>query len=713
MATPFAQTALLSRWRVDYGDGFGEKEVAIPHAWRQDVSVEFEGPVSYFIELPVPRRRSWLLFQAVSYAATIFVDGVEVAKHEGMWDAFSVCLEAYAGKTVSLEVRVIKSGGPTYPVDQVLGGSWPQIYNSFGGIYGDVELVEMESDPLEALPPAGPTRIEVDGSRLRLDGEPFYLRGVLHHGWYPHLGHCRLLVEAFEAEMQTARDLGFNTVRFAGWLPCVQCLAGMDALGMVAWIELPLINPSPLADWDRHALEIERIVRQYRGCRAIIAWSLHPSVAEVAPAGFCSRIVRLVRSLTGCPLVGDGRAGVDGLFDQIENPAALEEASLEASVRRAATIVSGYPEVLAHRDLSRLADEHPFWASTLHEFNAPGVRGKLHLPGILRDSPLAHEPRESGQEELFRSSVGWAAYLRRTGIRRVRSMPGFAGYVVPNWRDLPEHSGGLFDDWGARRVVGGKHKPVCLFLSPSGSHKVVWTGPQNWMIGVHSERALNTSGFWRILRKGAHVAEGSLDLGGVEPLQPVEVGVASAALEEPGLYELRAEYGGASAAWTIMAVDPNWEEADIPVVADLDFIEAALSHPVKAPAGTRVLSRFPEEGRFVYFVTRPGEVGEYNAVRAPEASKSAFVLNPTIDPGGSWAVLDEVAPRYGLISPPELNSASILGKQISLTDYSEYACIVRLRNGAIVTTLWPWGRGGALSPSGVYVLRQLIRLASE
>ena len=107
----------VTRWTVDYGDG-RIKEVRVPHAWKQDVDVRWEGPAVYKTLIDVPFRETKLVFHGVSYLAEVHVDGHHLATHEGIWDAFEVDLEQFKGKRIEVQVRVTKNCGPTYPVKE-------------------------------------------------------------------------------------------------------------------------------------------------------------------------------------------------------------------------------------------------------------------------------------------------------------------------------------------------------------------------------------------------------------------------------------------------------------------------------------------------------------------------------------------------------------------------------------------------------------------
>jgi len=121
---------LLREWTVDYGQG--PTPCTIPHAWRQEVPVTWEGPAIYRcrIELSGPAT---LLFHGVSYQARVFLDDELVGTHEGIWDAFTMPVEGQG--SYELRVEVIKNGGVTFPVREVASGFLPFVYHTFGGIY--------------------------------------------------------------------------------------------------------------------------------------------------------------------------------------------------------------------------------------------------------------------------------------------------------------------------------------------------------------------------------------------------------------------------------------------------------------------------------------------------------------------------------------------------------------------------------------------------
>jgi len=237
----------------------------LPHAWRQDVSVTWEGPAVYRCSIDW-QGPGFLLFHGVSYDARIFLDGVQIGDHKGIWDAFVVPFMG-SGKH-ELRVEVIKNGGETYPVRSVASGFLPFVFHTFGGIYKAVELLDRE--PILEKTPAPPAAA-VNGARLdrmsiakaqsssfktqaeewlakrmgdaaaeeqTASSTSLYVRGVLTWGWYPEIGHTNPPDDVIRREVQQAKTLGFNLIKFCLWVPSHRYLEIMHEAGMLAWLEL-------------------------------------------------------------------------------------------------------------------------------------------------------------------------------------------------------------------------------------------------------------------------------------------------------------------------------------------------------------------------------------------------------------------------------------------------------------------------------------------
>ncbi|MFQ3667989.1 MAG: glycoside hydrolase family 2 TIM barrel-domain containing protein, partial [Fimbriimonadaceae bacterium] len=586
----------LTNWTVDYGRG--PIACKIPHAWRQDVDVRWEGPATYRTSVDVPAEGAYLLFHGVSYQARVRIDGVEAATHRGMWDAFSVSLARHAGRRVAVEVEVVKNGGPTYPVRSVASGFLPYVFHTFGGIYREVELVRGESDPLAAAPPAPPTRVAVRGSQILVDGKPFYVRGALTWGWYPEVGHTNPDEETVRRELETARAMGFNLIKFCLWIPSHRYLEIMREEGMEAWVELPLWDPSPNPE-DQEAIfaEMEAIVRQYRRHPNIIVWTCGCELSTTTPADYRRRLVEMVQRETGCPLVKDNSGGAEmyggdlrefGTFQDFHPYCDLHFyrpvfESLRNGPRPDRPILFGeFNDADCHRDLPRLKADSPFWASPDPSLNDRGVRWQHDLPRILSESRWAaigaegDDPLVAVHAELLETSRQKVAFMRKCAHEEIRAIREVAGYVVTGWRDTPISSSGFTDDWDEPRFTfetATWNGPSMLFPIPN--RRPPWVPESNrpgWVdcfnlypgqlflrIGFHSDASQTGRLEWELARLGPdsksepfiEVARGAGETSTVGACTPVEAGQIAVELPEPGRYRLLARFGSCENAWLI------------------------------------------------------------------------------------------------------------------------------------------------------------------
>jgi hypothetical protein len=250
--------------------------IRVPSAWEDyGVPRAYEGPCDYrctFEATPQSGRRYWLHFGGASYEARGFLNDAPLGVHKGIWDSF--CWEitdALRAGENHLRVQVVKNGGASYSVPQVLSGFLPYVSCTFGGLWQPVYMLEtgdawlcdlwvrgevdgrvfvagemggalpatvrLVADALDgcavaeaqlevdaaawthefriaspqAWSPARPhlyrlvaevwherelshrvetafglRTVEVAGATILLNGEPLYLRGILHWGWYLH-----------------------------------------------------------------------------------------------------------------------------------------------------------------------------------------------------------------------------------------------------------------------------------------------------------------------------------------------------------------------------------------------------------------------------------------------------------------------------------------------------------------------------------------------
>jgi hypothetical protein len=719
----------IAKWNVDYGDG-EVHEITVPHVWRQDVDVRFEGPVRYWTTLDVPREPSVLWFEGVSYEGLVSIDGRPILTHTGIWDSFEAPLTEWSGKQVEVEVLVTKNGGARYPVRDVASGFLPYVYHTFGGIWGKVEVRSQDKEA-----PIPTSRIKVEGSMLLLDWKPFYLRGVLHWGWYPSVGSHNAPDETIRKEVQEAKRLGFNLMKFCLWVPPHRYLEILREEGMEAWLELPIWDPSPEpAKLEAMGQEIERIVRQYRRHDNIVVWTIGCELSHATPPEFRQHMVQLVKNLTGCPLVKDNSGGAEmyggdlreyGDFydfhpycDAHYYPTVLD--SLLPGPRGKVPILLGeFNDVDTHRDLAHLNDEMPFWASKMPELNDQGVRWQHDLPTYVSENPMAIGEQPERHRRLMESARSKALFVRKYVNEAVRARAEIGGYVITGMRDTPISSAGMFDDWGNPRFTAEEcllwNGSDALFLIPSrrppwvnGGNRPGWRDPYNqfvgqvfFKVGVHSESGINGGLNWRILNSDGDVvhkgAEASL---AIVPLESSLAAQISWKCNVPGSYHLEADFGPATNAW-------NFHVEAMPDFADwkMDDRRGLAGHDNASEGRTAVQFGDPTsiEPGAVYVLDQIG------TQPAPFWRESAYEFSADAPFHDQWERLlgvsgDRVLDMevLGSLLPAGARTETIINR-VDVRTYQEAPVLIKVigDNGvAVITTLRPHG-GMGIQPFGL------------
>ena len=107
--------------------------------------------------------------------------------------------------------------------------------------------VSCENEKVEL--PFGVRRLTTEGVNLRLNGEPYYLRGICEHCYYPLDLHPRQDVRFYRGVIKKLKALGFNFIRFHTYVPAEACMQAADELGMLLQVECP--NYASLEEWKQ------------------------------------------------------------------------------------------------------------------------------------------------------------------------------------------------------------------------------------------------------------------------------------------------------------------------------------------------------------------------------------------------------------------------------------------------------------------------------
>jgi hypothetical protein len=331
--------------------------------------------------------------------------------------------------------------------------------------------------------------IRADQERILLNGEPIYLRGALHWGYYPDRIVPRPSRDEIRRELLSLRSLGFNAVKHCLWVPREEYYELCDELGMLAWLELPLWLPrmSPRLE-ARMAEEYPRIVRQAAGHPCIIAWSLGCELNADVAGAVLEKLAAEVRELTGC-LVRDnsgsgecyGGLAVD-YSDFYDYHFYAESHILESLMEtftprwrsRRPWLFGEYADADTWREVPR-GRAAPWWAKNDPDVNPLSILKpdfRLHLqperlaaPGVAgRSGRLAAASREH------------AVLHRKLSLEATRAFGEPCGYNITAIRDVPIATSGIFDDAGSAKFEPDELIPfnADLVLVPRWDLARIW-----------------------------------------------------------------------------------------------------------------------------------------------------------------------------------------------------------------------------------------------
>ena len=93
----------------------------------------------------------------------------------------------------------------------------------------------------------GVRRLTVDGVHFRLNGDPYYLRGICEHCYYPETVQPPHDKAFYVNVIRKIKELGFNYIRFHTYIPVEEYMEAADELGILVHVESP--NNTTLEEW--------------------------------------------------------------------------------------------------------------------------------------------------------------------------------------------------------------------------------------------------------------------------------------------------------------------------------------------------------------------------------------------------------------------------------------------------------------------------------
>jgi beta-glucuronidase len=119
--------------------------------------------------------------------------------------------------------------------------------------------------------------IEVQGTKILLNGKPIFLRGISMHEEAPFRGGRAFSAEDAQTLLGWAKELGCNFVRFAHYPHNENEIRLADRMGLLVWSEIPVYwdidwsNPETLANAEA---QLRDMIARDHNRAAVILWSL-------------------------------------------------------------------------------------------------------------------------------------------------------------------------------------------------------------------------------------------------------------------------------------------------------------------------------------------------------------------------------------------------------------------------------------------------------
>lgn len=535
-------------------------EVKVPGCWdtyveEKDIADRVRFRKSFQIT-HLPKEKFRLCFGAVSYYCEVYLNGIKLGSHEGMWDNFFMdATEAVAEGENQLMVDVWKPGyheTDRFPLREVLSGFIPDVLCTFGGIWDKVSLksapgffveghyasgdkegnvivslrllgvdrerpvhvtgsildssgdrvaeVDYTSQgeteitiPVHVKAPVlwrpdrpvlyryrltvteGEQRVELEknfgfreisseGTRILLNGEPVYPRGILHWGYYDEITPTPGK-EVIQSEIQRIKGYGFNMIKHCLYIPREEYFDLADELGILLWVELPLWLPDKTPQLEgRIRREFPRLLKQIAGHPSVVLLSLGCELDDKVEDEVLREMYQLSRETLGI-LVRDnsgsgecyGGLAVDyadfsdyHFYGELQNMEPILEAFTPVWKQNRPWMFGEFCDSDTLRDLKVLrekkgVDKFPWELQDevrnpicilKPDFFMGEHEARMESSGIRKDFPMLKE-----------LSYNHSMVHRKVTLEQARSFPTVGGYNITSIRDVPIATSGLFDDF--------------------------------------------------------------------------------------------------------------------------------------------------------------------------------------------------------------------------------------------------------------------------
>lgn len=287
---------------------------------------------------------------------------------------------------------------------------------------------------------SGLRSFETRGEELYLNGERFYMRGVLDQGYWPATGITAPDDTALVTDIRLAREAGFNLIRKHLKFEEPRWLHWADRMGMLVWAEPASTSRFSPAAARNFEAQIDDMVCRDGNHPSIVIWGLYNEEwgLDWDIPGDAARAAAVVSAYERLARLDSSRPIVDN---------------------------SGWAHVKTDLADWHYYDEHPAsWAKNVAGI-ASGERESFPVPlgpGFVVDKSIyADDSVPRSGIPLVNSEYGGGftsierAWHVRWQTQELRRHDRIAGYVYTELADVEHESAGLFTASRERKDLGG------------------------------------------------------------------------------------------------------------------------------------------------------------------------------------------------------------------------------------------------------------------
>ena len=354
--------------------------------------------------------------------------------------------------------------------------------------------------------------IETREGHLYLNGERFYMRGVLDQDYYPETICTPPSIEYLEDQLQKAKAMGFNTIRYHIKVADPRYLAVADRLGLLIWAEFPNFAYLSAAaadrakttlagmvarDWNHPSIIIWTIINEDWGTNLVEnsnhrAWlqemyhwlkALDPNrlVVDNSPNRLSFHVESDLADYHYYQAHPDGRAKWDDFMQRMaaRDPALLYSPNGDAVIRGDEPLIVSEFGVWGLPDIDDIVREgpEPYWM----EYGLGFYEGVAYPHGVKDRFRRWHFDTHFGGWRPFIEATQWRQYYAlKYQIETIRQRPELDGYVITELTDVHWEVNGVMDMACNPRVF---HKDLAwlnanTFITPHTQRTAFWAGEE-------------------------------------------------------------------------------------------------------------------------------------------------------------------------------------------------------------------------------------------